>query len=150
MIYDFFIFLLTIFFRCANHKYPVDLPTTSIVIVLHNEANSTLLRGLTSIVNRSPLKFLKQIIIVDDASVNRKYLYKDLENFSKTLPVKVKIIHNEKRVGLIRSRMIGAAAVEAETITFLDAHIEVTHGWLPPLLYEIKKNRYSFYSFLPE
>jgi polypeptide N-acetylgalactosaminyltransferase len=129
--------------RCRTRKYPVDLPTTSIVIILHNEANSTLLRGLTSIVNRSPLKYLSEIIVVDDASEERPYLHADLDNFVKQLPVPVKIFHNLQRLGLIRSRLVGADAAIGETLTFLDAHIEVTNGWLPPLLYEIRKNRFA-------
>ena len=120
------------------------MPNTSIVIVLHNEANSTLLRGLTSIINRTPLNLLKEIIIVNDASVNREYLHKPLENFVKSLPVDFKIIHNNERLGLIRSRLRGAESATGETLTFLDAHIEVSRGWLPPLLYEIKKNRLTF------
>jgi hypothetical protein len=32
-----------------------------------------------------------------------------------------------------------------DTLTFLDAHIEATHGWLVPLLNEVKKNRFDFF-----
>jgi polypeptide N-acetylgalactosaminyltransferase len=127
---------------CSIHKYPIDLPNTSIVIVFHNEGNSTLLRGLTSIVNNTPLKYLKEIILVDDASVGREYLHEPLNRFVKKLPVPVHIYRNQNRSGLIRSRLIGAKAAIGDTLTFLDAHVEVTHGWLTPLLYEIKKNRY--------
>ena len=117
------------------------MPTTSIVIIYHNEANSTLLRGLTSIITNSPLKYLKEIILVDDASVDREYLKEPLDKFCKTLPVPVKIFRNKKRIGLIRSRLVGAEAATGDTLTFLDAHIEATYGWLVPLLYEVKKNR---------
>ena len=127
---------------CKNREYPVDLPTTSIIIVYHNEGNSTLLRGLMSIVRKSPLKYLKEIILVDDASEGREYLHKPLDEFVKTLPVPVKIFRNEERLGLMRSRLRGADAATGDTMTFLDAHIEATNGWLPPLLAEIKKNRY--------
>lgn len=111
------------------------------MIVYHNEGNSTLLRGLVSLVNRSPRQYLKEIILVDDASEKREYLHRDLDEFVKTLPVPVQIFRNEARMGLIRSRIRGASAATADTLTFLDAHIEATNGWLPPLLAEIKKNR---------
>jgi polypeptide N-acetylgalactosaminyltransferase len=133
--------------RCKNREYPVDLPTTSIIIVYHNEANSTLLRGLTSIVRKSPLKYIKEIILVDDASEGREYLHGPLDEFVKTLPVSIRIFRNKERLGLMRSRLVGADAATGETMTFLDAHIEATNGWLPPLLNEIKRNRFvsSFY-----
>lgn len=107
----------------------------------HNEGNSTLLRGLTSILRRSPPQLLKEIILVDDASEQRDYLHGDLDTFAASLPVPVKIFRNKERMGLMRSRMRGAEAATGDTMTFLDAHIEVTRGWLEPLLAEIKKDK---------
>jgi hypothetical protein len=132
---------------CRKREYPVDLPTTSIIIVYHNEGNSTLLRGLTSIVRKSPIKYLKEIILVDDASENREYLHDPLDQFVKTLSVPVKIFRNKERLGLMRSRLRGADAATGDTMTFLDAHIECTDGWLPPLLSEIRMNRLTSASF---
>uniref|UniRef100_H2YHB8 Glycosyltransferase 2-like domain-containing protein n=1 Tax=Ciona savignyi TaxID=51511 RepID=H2YHB8_CIOSA len=125
---------------CKSKKYPEKLPTTSIVIVFHNEAWSTLLRTVHSIINRSPARFLEEIILVDDAS-ERDFLGAPLERYVHNLPVLVRVLRMEKRSGLIRARLRGAAVATGEVLTFLDAHCECTDGWLEPLLAEIAKDR---------
>ncbi|KAH0627086.1 hypothetical protein JD844_002480 [Phrynosoma platyrhinos] len=117
-----------------------NLPTTSVVIVFHNEAWSTLLRTVHSVINRSPRHMLEEIILVDDAS-ERDFLKRLLENYVKKLQVPVHVIRMEQRSGLIRARLKGAAASKGQVITFLDAHCECTVGWLEPLLARIKADR---------
>lgn len=95
------------------------------MIVFHNEGNSTLLRTLTSIVTKSPNEFIQEIILVDDASVDRgrrflllivsineilfdvEYLKGALDEFVKELPVPVHILRNNNRLGLMKSRLKG-------------------------------------------
>ncbi|KAF6212957.1 hypothetical protein GE061_010670 [Apolygus lucorum] len=126
--------------RCKDKMYPTLLPTTSVVIVFHNEAWSTLLRTVWSVINRSPRPLLQEVILVDDAS-DRAHLQQGLEDYVAELPVKVKVLRTEKRSGLIRARLLGAKHVEGQVITFLDAHCECAEGWLEPLLARIVQNR---------
>ncbi|CAD7690697.1 unnamed protein product [Nyctereutes procyonoides] len=125
---------------CKTKVYADELPNTSVVIVFHNEAWSTLLRTVYSVINRSPRYLLSEVILVDDAS-ERDFLKLTLENYVKNLEVPVKIIRMEERSGLIRARLRGAAASKGQVITFLDAHCECTLGWLEPLLARIKEDR---------
>ncbi|RLU27396.1 hypothetical protein DMN91_001200 [Ooceraea biroi] len=127
---------------CKNKKHPKYLPDTSIVIVFHNEAWTTLLRTVWSVINRSPRSLLKEIILVDDAS-EREHLKQDLEDYITTLPVPTYVYRTEKRSGLIRARLLGAKHVKGQVITFLDAHCECTEGWLEPLLSRIANDRHT-------
>ncbi|XP_071961419.1 polypeptide N-acetylgalactosaminyltransferase 1-like isoform X6 [Antedon mediterranea] len=126
--------------QCRDKVYSKNLPDTSVILVYHNEAWSTLLRNVHSIINRSPRDLLREIILVDDAS-DQDHLGKKLENYVAKLPVSVNIQRMPKRAGLIRARMRGADVAKGNVLTFLDSHCEVTEGWLEPLLARIHADR---------
>ncbi|KAI6181462.1 Adenosylhomocysteinase [Aphelenchoides besseyi] len=122
----------------ANSSTP--LPSTSIVIIFHNEARSTLLRTLHSIANRTPRSSLIEIILVDDAS-NNTFLKKPLDLYASYFPIPLYVVHLNERSGLVRARLEGAKRSTGKVLVFLDAHVEVSTGWLEPLLHRIMINK---------
>ncbi|KAK6488901.1 polypeptide N-acetylgalactosaminyltransferase 14 [Huso huso] len=121
-------------YRCTTLHYTPNLPSTSIIITFHNEARSALLRTVKSVLNRTPVHLIHEIILVDDFSNDPN----DCQLLIK-LP-KVKCVRNDQREGLIRSRVRGADTAVAGVLTFLDSHCEVNKDWLPPLLQRIKED----------
>ena len=121
---------------CYNLKFPERLPKTSVVIVFYNEAWSTLLRTVHSVINRSPPSLLQEILLVDDAS-DHTSLLNQLDAYLSTLPVHGQVIRMKERGGLIRARLAGAEQATGSVLVFLDAHCEASPGWLTPMLSEI-------------
>jgi len=54
----------------------------------------------------------------------------------------VKVVHAQRREGLIRTRLLGAKHATGDVILFLDAHVEANINYLPPLLGRLL---YGFY-----
>ena len=134
--------LLCIFdFRCKSQRYLADLPAASIIIPFYNEHWSTLLRSVHSIIKRSPLELVKEIILVDDAS-QKVHLKQKLEDYikeknAKDWENKVRVVRLKERDGLIGARLAGAKDATADVLIFLDSHIEV--NWHPLI--------YAYYDF---
>lgn len=128
----------TKFCKDVEKDYAKELPDTSVIVTFHNEAWSTLLRTVHSILDRSPDHLIREIILVDDFS-DMPHVQKQLEDYIVNFP-KVKILRAKKREGLIRARLLGAVHAKAPVLTFLDSHIECTTGWLEPLLDRIARN----------
>ena len=158
--------------RCKAEIYSANLPLASVIIIFTNEAWSPLIRTIWSVINRSPAKYLKEIILVDDFS-DHVELKGKLEQYIKTklASFSVRLVRLKERQGLIRARIAGAREAIGDVIIFLDSHCEVFHynlilagqlvpyvcciymlyvnaqqatvGWLEPLLHRIKQDKHA-------
>nr|CAD7597135.1 unnamed protein product [Timema genevievae] len=115
-----------------------DLPMTSIIICFYNEAWSTLLRTVHSVLDRSPLHLVTEVILFDDFS-DLPHTKQQLDDYMASY-TKVKVVRASKRLGLIRARLTATRHATAPILTYLDSHCECTEGWLEPLLDRIARN----------
>lgn len=53
----------------------------------------------------------------------------------------VKLIRSNKRLGVVRGRMLGAARATGDVVVFMDSHCECLRGWLEPLLDRLASDR---------
>ncbi|XP_072331593.1 polypeptide N-acetylgalactosaminyltransferase 3-like [Scyliorhinus torazame] len=111
------------------------LPPTSVIIAFHNEAWSTLLRTVHSVLYTVPALLLREVILVDDASTEAD-LKERLDSYIKNLPM-VKMVRQPVRKGLVSTRLLGSSMARGEVLAFLDSHCECFDGWLEPLLARI-------------
>ncbi|CAI2348849.1 unnamed protein product [Caenorhabditis sp. 36 PRJEB53466] len=125
--------------ECKTEKYHDNLPRTSVIVCFHNEAWSVLLRTVHSVLERTPDNLLEEIVLVDDFS-DMDHTKRPLEEYMSQFGGKVKILRMEKREGLIRARLRGAAIATGEVLTYLDSHCECMEGWIEPLLDRIKRD----------
>ncbi|XP_043666480.1 polypeptide N-acetylgalactosaminyltransferase 35A-like isoform X5 [Vespula pensylvanica] len=125
---------------CQTQKYANDLPNASIVICFYNEHYTTLMRSLQSLIVRTPMSLLHEIILVNDYSESNM-LHEKIKRYIDNLNGKVKLFKTERREGLIRARMFGARKATGNVLIFLDSHIEVNIKWIEPLLSRIAYSR---------
>ena len=110
--------------ECRARNFDITtLPTTSIIIVFYNEAMSTLLRTVYSVINTAPSYLVKEVILVDDCS-DMEHLKDPLDYFlARYLGEKVRVVRSEKRIGLTQARVLGKWLLNTGHFNF-DHHFE--------------------------
>uniref|UniRef100_A0A3B5QRD3 Polypeptide N-acetylgalactosaminyltransferase n=2 Tax=Xiphophorus maculatus TaxID=8083 RepID=A0A3B5QRD3_XIPMA len=130
--------------RCAEKQYPENLPSLSVILIYLDEALSVIKRAIRSIIDKTPARLLREIILVDDHSSNEDLLDKlDLyvSSIHEERPGLVKKIRHSEQLGLTQARLSGWKAAVGDVVAILDAHIEVHVQWAEPLLARIKEDR---------
>eukprot|EP00930_Biecheleria_cincta_P053893 TRINITY_DN396_c0_g1_i4.p1 TRINITY_DN396_c0_g1~~TRINITY_DN396_c0_g1_i4.p1 ORF type:complete len:511 (+),score=65.55 TRINITY_DN396_c0_g1_i4:22-1533(+) len=110
----------------AANSDSTPIKTMSIVMAAHNE-HKYMTRTIDSILEKTPLEVLIEIIVVDDGSTP------PLQPLVQNYPL-VKVLRHESRRGLIKSKTEGGNLAKGDMIMFLDAHINPLPGWYAPLL----------------
>lgn len=133
-----------------QQDYPCDLPRASVAIVFHNEHFITLIRSVHSVLNNSPPRYLQELILVDDASAvdagrfdrhHWQRLQAELEEYVRSALPKTRLVRLGQRRGIMLARMEGIWRASGEVVVCLDSHVEVTPGWLEPMLARIHEDR---------
>uniref|UniRef100_A0A3Q3ACK2 Polypeptide N-acetylgalactosaminyltransferase n=1 Tax=Kryptolebias marmoratus TaxID=37003 RepID=A0A3Q3ACK2_KRYMA len=130
--------------RCAEKKYPEDLPSLSVVIIYLDEALSVIKRAVRSVVDRTPARLLQEIILVDDHSTNEDLMEKldeYIDSVHEERPGLMRKVRHSEQLGLTQARLSGWRAAVGDVVAILDAHIEVHVQWAEPLLAWIKEDR---------
>ncbi|XP_077465831.1 putative polypeptide N-acetylgalactosaminyltransferase 8 [Stigmatopora argus] len=130
--------------RCAEKKYPADLPSLSVILIYLDEALSIIKRAIRSLIDKTPADLLREIILVDDHSANED-LKEMLDDYIRVIheerPGLLKRVVHKEQLGLTRARLSGWEVATGDVVAILDAHIEVHLQWAEPLLARIKEDR---------
>ncbi|KAM4629975.1 polypeptide N-acetylgalactosaminyltransferase 15-like [Polymixia lowei] len=124
---------------CLGEQYSESLPSASVVICFHDEAWSTLLRTIHSVLDTVPKQYLHEVMLVDDLS-QHGHLKTVLSEYVSHLDG-VRLIRSTKRLGVGSCRSVGAARASGEVLVFMDSHCECHRGWLEPLLERVAQDR---------
>ncbi|XP_065325737.1 polypeptide N-acetylgalactosaminyltransferase 15-like [Pelmatolapia mariae] len=125
--------------ECLGEQHIESLPSASVVICFNDEAWSTLLRTVHSVLDTAPKQYLQEVLLVDDLS-QQGHLKTGLSEYVSHLDG-VRLIRSTKRLGVGGCRTLGAARAVGEVLVFMDSHCECQKGWLEPLLERIAQDR---------
>uniref|UniRef100_A0A8D1ZSU6 Polypeptide N-acetylgalactosaminyltransferase n=1 Tax=Sus scrofa TaxID=9823 RepID=A0A8D1ZSU6_PIG len=110
-------------YSCPSVSYSSDLPATSVIITFHNEARSTLLRTVKSVLNRTPASLIQEIILVDDFSSDPE------DCLLLTRIPKVKCLRNDRREDHTRVVSPIIDVISLDNFAYLAASADLRGGF---------------------
>ena len=117
---------------CLRYLQKEYYHRVSIVISFKDELLSILLRTLTTIVFRTPMHLLHEIILVDDGSFHDHKL--GVISHIRWLEVPIVWYRRNNSVGIANARHFGIQRASGDVVAILDSHMVVSEMWLQPLL----------------
>ncbi|EDX10587.1 uncharacterized protein Dsimw501_GD12542 [Drosophila simulans] len=122
--------------QCLRFNYSSEKRVTvSIVIAIQQEHPHTLLRTIYSVITQTSPHLLKEIVLVHDGHPDIDLI----RHIHHKFPIVIQL-DMESLMGIIQARLTGASIATGDILVFLNGHMEVTKGWLPPLLEPILLN----------
>lgn len=98
-------------------------------MILENEVLSVFLRTLHSLYNRTPIKLIKELIILHD-NKSLSYVHTPLKEYINDNFANLNFkIHSLQSINV---KSFGGREATGEILVFVDSHIEFGHNWLPP------------------
>jgi polypeptide N-acetylgalactosaminyltransferase len=128
---------------CRARAYDVAaFPAVSVIVIFYNEALSTLLRNVLSVLNLTPPRLLGEIVLVDDNSdlAQLALLPAHLARLPPAARAKIRLVHRDVHNGIVGARIRGAQEARFPVLVFLDSHSECSPGWLEPLVARIHED----------
>eukprot|EP00922_Rhytidocystis_sp_ex-Travisia-forbesii_P029897 GHVS01043852.1.p1 GENE.GHVS01043852.1~~GHVS01043852.1.p1 ORF type:complete len:636 (+),score=65.96 GHVS01043852.1:230-1909(+) len=110
----------------------------SIIIPVRDES-VYLSKTIMYTVQNTPRQYLREFIVVDDASEEPIADVLDRE-LPRNIRGIVKVLRYDSPEGLIRARIAGADMATSTNIFFLDGHCRPKPGWVEPLIRHLKSN----------
>ncbi|CAK0789040.1 unnamed protein product, partial [Prorocentrum cordatum] len=112
-----------------------DNVTVSIIIPYLRESWDHFRPTMRSILHFTPDRLIEEFLLVSDSNPPELTFEQELRAMSH----KVNVIKNEKRLGLIVSKMRAVALARGSVLVFMEPHCIVNRQWLEPLLARLRE-----------
>jgi len=110
--------------------------SVSIIIPYLNEEWFRMKATMQSMLRHTDMGLIREIIWISDGCAPDKIFAQELKDMHRKVQVHV----NVKNLGIILTKANAAAKATGSILMFLEPHILLTPGWLPPMLNAIVEN----------